>query len=1267
MSLKLAMLAVLYSRSTTSSFLEEFVKEAVDTCIDYLQVSKKVLTAESEEDGSINTIIIDFIAAVLRVLVLDSVFSHTLISGANENMYQTLRSQLPAEVDDVFDQLPIDSSAEKETCWRAQSNQFTSLQNDPNVASFLAYVLSLPVKALMSHDEDVGTDCDGENDNFDEEKIIAMKGTHDQDGISSNSSPSRRLSDQSMQYSSPAKIMADSDGNENSPELSSSEKTKLYGRFKSFSADFDDSRSDHDSSPVSSPVRQPSKNNLFPDSSQSSLHRSSAVSPTALQTDYNSAPPKMEPLASRLKLQEVTGSSLSKNHILSLSSVDNDDTDVMVKSESLASTGMTQSLSSSAISSMPYQPPPASWGLGAGVSSDTSDIKVSPCRSTAGATTTSSMSSAIPSTGLSVGSDQEDWQRLSLATPHMYLPTTANSSSGTTQGVGERVGVFTPSKDEPLDKSKLKTLKRPGRNLRSSNTAGANAVSTPSERMGGELRAYTAGESCSASAIDGEGINQWKGDRSVHDSAGKTSSSFSGRYGAVGEAIDQVNAMDIDSNKSVDNPPTGTNRTPMKRKARTNPTMYSTPPRHDQSEDLLPDIGSATPYEKGTYKDNGQRIHQLMHPNSGGADKLEAGINEGIGVRGKHTSSSNQVLNGTFNQTSRSVAQIFDDDDYSPDYEVFEGQDLVHGITPRHLGQKSRPPVQGLDLSIEIESSSLHPLSDQNNFPPGSDLGPYIESPAVRRGKKIGMSPSARANKRLVSGNKVPTLVKEEGSDSDSGGEKNKKFPTINNAEYGTDDNGTPLHKPADSLEYTNSEDIKPMNNPSKELTAVAKGLDTDGWPDIFHTIDKLRQLALHHNSTVLNSSYLHPMVMGVVKQVDNLRSAVCKNALLAISDMFVGFGKSMDGESQNVMPILLKRCSDSSAFLSGSANAALCSMMERSSVQRAITLLMQYGADHKVAGIRAATVNGLSHLATVRINELKVPACKESLDVVKSRLSKFITDPNPSVRSQSREIVRQLVLSGLFSRTQLEVSIDPGLVAKSLQEQSANSIAPSPLARYSRLGDGGGLEIVADSSTRKNDKPSPRKGSRKLGVPSGGTIKIKRPSVVSKAREEIRQYDSADCSESPSVSPRYRENIELGVSGSGPGGRDFHGRGEEGHRYSALQAAHAKQEMETIGDLVELPEAVKKLSSKNWLERNEAISHITDAVLENSGILATAGKLEGILDAVLEKFEDGSVKVCIHAITCMAKVNNALPEVLPSMYSTVVPAFLLAASSANR
>lgn len=51
-------------------------------------------------------------------------------------------------------------------------------------------------------------------------------------------------------------------------------------------------------------------------------------------------------------------------------------------------------------------------------------------------------------------------------------------------------------------------------------------------------------------------------------------------------------------------------------------------------------------------------------------------------------------------------------------------------------------------------------------------------------------------------------------------------------------------------------------------------------------------------------------------QSVGNLRSAVAKNALLTLGDLWAGLGKAMDAELPVVAPVLLKRFSDTQGFL---------------------------------------------------------------------------------------------------------------------------------------------------------------------------------------------------------------------------------------------------------------------------------------------------------------------------------------------------------------
>ena len=78
-------------------------------------------------------------------------------------------------------------------------------------------------------------------------------------------------------------------------------------------------------------------------------------------------------------------------------------------------------------------------------------------------------------------------------------------------------------------------------------------------------------------------------------------------------------------------------------------------------------------------------------------------------------------------------------------------------------------------------------------------------------------------------------------------------------------------------------------------MNKTLHSLQTDEWPDIFLTLNSVRRLGLHH--TDLDEKHSHTFIRDVVKQVVNLSSAVAKNAILAIRDLWTGMGRLLDVE----------------------------------------------------------------------------------------------------------------------------------------------------------------------------------------------------------------------------------------------------------------------------------------------------------------------------------------------------------------------------------
>ena len=79
---------------------------------------------------------------------------------------------------------------------------------------------------------------------------------------------------------------------------------------------------------------------------------------------------------------------------------------------------------------------------------------------------------------------------------------------------------------------------------------------------------------------------------------------------------------------------------------------------------------------------------------------------------------------------------------------------------------------------------------------------------------------------------------------------------------------------------------------------------------------------------------------------------------------------------------------------------------------------------------------------------------------------------------------------------------------------------------------------------------------------------------------------------------------------------------------------------VDEIPELQSLPDLFSKLAtSKDWIERRDILSVLTDIVLAHEWLLVSCGKLEPCIDRILEKLEDGNVKVALHVVSCLDRL----------------------------
>ncbi len=131
----------------------------------------------------------------------------------------------------------------------------------------------------------------------------------------------------------------------------------------------------------------------------------------------------------------------------------------------------------------------------------------------------------------------------------------------------------------------------------------------------------------------------------------------------------------------------------------------------------------------------------------------------------------------------------------------------------------------------------------------------------------------------------------------------------------------------------------------------------------------------------------------------------------------------------------------DSSVFISESADEALSTLIQYSSVTKSLAALL-IGVENKIPAVRGRVCKLIFHLISLRPAEV---ATAKELESLKVKLERMLRDSSPESRSWSREIVKTLVSTRLVARHQLESLIDSQLLSKALESPSAMHSAPSP------------------------------------------------------------------------------------------------------------------------------------------------------------------------------------------------------------------------------
>eukprot|EP00249_Psilotum_nudum_P036879 c8941_g1_i1 orf=623-1678(-) len=198
-------------------------------------------------------------------------------------------------------------------------------------------------------------------------------------------------------------------------------------------------------------------------------------------------------------------------------------------------------------------------------------------------------------------------------------------------------------------------------------------------------------------------------------------------------------------------------------------------------------------------------------------------------------------------------------------------------------------------------------------------------------------------------------------------------------------------------VEYVLSEELKPLDNDDAnvKLETLLSRLDSKDWVTVFEALNQMRQFSIYHSAALLQ--FLDAIVSLVNKAMKNPRSALCKTAIMASTDLFRAYQDGMLAILDPLLLQLLLKASQDKRFVCEEAERALETMttclspaplmqklqpyvIHRNPRVRAKTAACTYRCVSKLGleGIKAYGFDSLMQIASAQLND-QLPEAREA------------------------------------------------------------------------------------------------------------------------------------------------------------------------------------------------------------------------------------------------------------------------------------------------
>ncbi|NXW27170.1 TGRM2 protein, partial [Phaetusa simplex] len=211
------------------------------------------------------------------------------------------------------------------------------------------------------------------------------------------------------------------------------------------------------------------------------------------------------------------------------------------------------------------------------------------------------------------------------------------------------------------------------------------------------------------------------------------------------------------------------------------------------------------------------------------------------------------------------------------------------------------------------------------------------------------------------------------------------------------------------------AQEARPLSHPEPGLLKALAWLSGDDWQEKAKGLFIIRRLAFCQSEVLL--SRLHDVSLAVTKEVNNLRSKVCRCAIVTLGELFRTMKKHMDHEVDEVARVLLQRMGDTSEFIQKAADESLRVMVGTVTPARAMTALMASGVHHRNVLVRNCAAK---HLLTAmeRIGAEKLlSGTPSSTELLVCTLVKLAQDCHQDTRCYGRKMLRILMSHKIFHK----------------------------------------------------------------------------------------------------------------------------------------------------------------------------------------------------------------------------------------------------------